>query len=440
MGEFDHIARAMQASPLTAAFAEMAVSHDFSRLDRNTAKRQHFLPQFLLRGFSCEHRAKHFVFQMDAEGSEAPLRVPVRTAASRRRLYAGIDDEGHASNRNEGYLALVETHAKPALSRLIDQPGDLAPGDRATIAIFIALQLMRSPAAEAQVTALANAAFRTAAGELFSDRRRFAARHRERFDAGASEEEIERLRVEAIEEVRSGRVRLNGTQGAAFATGLRAAIDNVPMLLEFDWTLVRAPRGGFITSDRGYAIHDPTPPYPWASQGLLSSPNTQTTLPLSDTVCLLVRPVPMGGALNEHEASSHDVETINLRTYGWAKGYVYARSEKTLTEVRMAAGRRPTDVIRPKVFCQVALLEPDPEDDSLAEANICRGWPARLRKRSGAVRDYVVILSDKPDPDLLRLVDELTETRARKRAGIGPDEPFERRIANHPVDPLDVFD
>jgi hypothetical protein len=42
---------ALQASPLTAAFMEMVESNDFSRLDKNTAKRHHFLSQFLLRGF-----------------------------------------------------------------------------------------------------------------------------------------------------------------------------------------------------------------------------------------------------------------------------------------------------------------------------------------------------------------------------------------------------
>ena len=41
MGEFDHIAAAMQASPVTAAFMEMTESNDFSLLDKNTAKRHH---------------------------------------------------------------------------------------------------------------------------------------------------------------------------------------------------------------------------------------------------------------------------------------------------------------------------------------------------------------------------------------------------------------
>ena len=51
VGEFDHIAAAMRESPLMSAFREMSLSGDFSALENNV-KRQHFLPQLLLRKFS----------------------------------------------------------------------------------------------------------------------------------------------------------------------------------------------------------------------------------------------------------------------------------------------------------------------------------------------------------------------------------------------------
>ena len=44
VGAFDHIAAVMQASPVSAELFEMATSGDFSRLDRNPAKRQHIVP------------------------------------------------------------------------------------------------------------------------------------------------------------------------------------------------------------------------------------------------------------------------------------------------------------------------------------------------------------------------------------------------------------
>jgi hypothetical protein len=439
MGEFDHIVAALRSSPVVRTFAEMGVSGDFSSLDRNQAKRHHFLPQFLLRGFAHEHSGKDRLFQMETTKRGAPRRVDLRTAASRRRLYTAIDEDGEPSNRNEGYLALVESHAAPALRRLMDDPGTLSSADRATISFFVALQTMRTPAAAQQVTAVANAAFQTAASELLSDRRAFAERQRETSGSVADDEEVERLRQEMLDAVRRGGVRLSGEGGAAFGTALEHAASNVPAVFAFDWTIVLAPEGGLITSDRGIAIHDPTPPFPWTAQSLLSSENSETFVPLSDQHGLVMRPGAATCGLAVREIFSREVETLNLRVYGWADTYVFGKSQHGLARVRVAARHRPTDVVRPKPFCQVALIDRDPDDTGLADANRRRGWPAHVRNANGELRDYIVIPADAPHPELWKQADELTERRARKRAGIGPDEPFEGRIRNAPMHPLDML-
>lgn len=346
------------------------------------------------------------------------------------------DEDGEPSNRHESYLALVESHAARALRSLLGNPAGLSPPDRATIAFFVALQTMRTPAAAQQITELVNAAFRISASERFSDRRAFAAFHREYHGNGASEETIERFRQEVITSVREGKVRLTTPGGGAFSLGLTHAAEQVPMLFEFDWVLLRAD-GGFITSDRGFAIHDPTPQFPWQAQAILSSPNSETTMPLSDSECLLLRLEPMGGGLTVQEVSPDVVETINLRTYGWADRHVFGATQDDLVSVRKASGRRPADVIRPKPFCHVALLDPDPEDNSLVERNLRLGWPARL-PRDGELHDYIVIPAEEPHPELWALADGLTESRARKRSGVADGDPFDGRIINDTIHPLDL--
>lgn len=438
MGKFDHIVAAMEASPLVAALREMGRSGDFSSLERNAAKRQHFLPQLLLRNFAHSHRGRDYLFQVETGRSRAPRRMDIRDAASRHRLYTAVDEEGRISNRNEGYLALVETHAGPALQHLIDDPLSLSPGERATVAMFVALQAMRTPASLEQVTTVANAALKMAVGEVCSDRQAFAARYREEHGDGKTAEEIEAFRQEMLERVRSGDVRLNGDRGAAVAAALQHAIENVPKLFQFDWKLLQAPSGGIITSDRGYAIYDPTPPFPWVAQGILSSASSETTMPLSDTACLLMRPIPMSGRTTVEELSTRELERINLRTYGWADRHAFARSQASLDAVRAASRRRPEDVIRPKPFCEVILLEPDPDDTSLVEDNRRRGWPPRLPNEHGEPLDYLVIPLDEPHPELWKLADDLAERRAHKRAGIGEDEPLVGRITNTSLHPFDL--
>jgi hypothetical protein len=146
----------------------------------------------------------------------------------------------------------------------------------------------------------------------------------------------------------------------------------------------------------------------------------------------------MGCRLTVREADENVVEAINLRTYGWADQHVFARTQETLVSVRLASKRRPRDVVRPRPFAQVALLQPDRNDNTLAEANRRRGWPPQLPNRQGELCDYIVIPIDQPNPELRKLADDLTERRARKRAGVAADEPFEGRIEHRPIHPLDL--
>ena len=83
----------------------------------------------------------------------------------------------------------------------------------------------------------------------------------------------------------------------------------------------------------------------------MSSPKSETTLPLSESECLLLRPEPIGGGLAVQEVSGNVVETINLRTYGWADRHVFGATQEDLVSVRKASRRRPADVVRPKPFC-----------------------------------------------------------------------------------------
>jgi hypothetical protein len=437
MGDFDHISKAIWESPVTLAFKEMAESGDFSRLEKNPAKRHHYVPQFILRGFAADPNDQRRLYQMPTTGSERPVLVGIRHAAVREWLYRAFDEDGKPTNRHEGYLSLIEEYAAPAIGRMLAAPGALTPGDRATIASHVAFQLMRSPAAAEQVTALANMALQTAASEIYSDRAAFAVHYREEQGAEASDEEIERFRLELLESVREGKVTVSGRNGADFAAAFDHANDNIPVILSFDWLLLRTPDGGFVASDRGYAIHDLAPRAPWAAQGLLSSQYTETLVPLCDTAALLLRP----GAemrLGEHEVSNEELMALNLLTFGWASGYVFSTSEATLDALRAAAAARPEDVIRPRPFCTVVGIERDPDDDALAQENLARGWPAYYPGRDGKLYDYLVIPVDAPHPELHRRADELTELRARKRAGLAPDDPVEGRIVHELLDPEDL--
>lgn len=415
MGEFDHVTEAFESSPLYRALAAISTSGDYSKLT-SQAKRQHFLPRMLLRNFGEGGGAARSIFQLAVDGGQ-PLLVPVEKAASRHRMYAAVDESGVASSHLEGYLALVESHAAPALERFLSAPLALTNADRATISLFIAMQMQRTPAAAARIHQTVNAAFQAYAGSLFSDTYGFEETYKEHFGEPGTAAEREAFRQQVLATVRRGGVRLADPGGASIAAGLELAAEESFLLFEFDWALLSHP-GGFITSDRAFSIHDPEPPFPWTAEGILSSPAVEVFVPLSADMCLLLR--PLGHGLRVQEVPDRHAEIVNLRTWSWASRHVFGCSASALERIARVAHAYPSRLTPPRVFCHVALLEPDPDDDSFAEENRSRGWPGQLDD-NGRLWDYVVIPTDQPYPEIHKRVDEAAENRGRKRLGATDD-------------------
>jgi hypothetical protein len=169
----------------------------------------------------------------------------------------------------------------------------------------------------------------------------------------------------------------------------------------------------------------------------MSSQNAETTMPLSETACLVLRPKLGSGALVIRDVSARELMTINLRTCGWADNEVYGATQEALVAVRAAVRERPHDVIEPKPFCELVSFEADPDDGSLAEANLRRGWPDRL-EHNGRLLDYVVIPIDEPHSELRALVSATIERRARKQAGLRDNEPLDGRVVTKFHDPRDL--
>ena len=289
------------------------------------------------------------------------------TCEPRRR--GGASTRGHRGRAVKPPGGVSRSGRDPrgdALRRLTASPASLSPGDRATIAYLVALQTMRTPSAAAQITRVANTALKTAASELLSEGARSPSCIAT-FHPNDTDEAIEEFRERVLAQIRAGEIRLDGTGGAAFATAFQHAIESVPIVIACHWTLLRSSTGGVITSDRAYAIHDPSRHIPWAAQGLLSSERVEVTIPLSDSDCLLVSPGFADAALDVREVSADELKLVNLRTYGWAQTYVFGKSQATLQAVRVEARRQPARVIRPKAFCQLVLLECDLDDNSVVE-------------------------------------------------------------------------
>jgi hypothetical protein len=399
---------AFKASPLFQQLVDLAAKDDRTVLD-SEAKRHHVVPRFLLENFTSTRGEERALFQLDV-GSGKPSKVSPVRAGARRNFYTISGDEGERHNRLEGFLSIVEGHAAPALANLLGDPADLTAADRATLSFFFALLDVRTPGAATRMQGMSATMMRMMFATSFEDKVRFVETYRQLFDTDADEETIEEFRQDILRDLRGRRVDFADARGHALTQGIRAAGAIAPLIYGMEWMLL-ASEQPFFTSDRGLAIYDPEPPFPWSSQAWASSPHVEAAIPLSNDCCLLLRHLDPDVIVSA--ADGDLIDEINLRSYGWAGDFTFGCTQEVLARVRRHAKRRPQDVKRPRPFHQTLLLEADPSDTSLADSHRRRGWPPYLLA-DGVVHDYIVIGPDSNAVDLARDVSDKVRERARR--------------------------
>jgi hypothetical protein len=426
----DDVENAFRASPLFQELDRINKNEEPSYLE-SEAKRQHFVPQLMLREFSREIEGKHYLSQLDVR-SGAPRRVRVEAAASRRYYYAVTKEDGTRNNSIEGFLAVVESHAAPALQSLLANPEKLSSADRATLSFFFALLDPRTPGGHEKSEAVSDASMRMLMATDFADSEAFANRYRAKLN-DKSDAEIEAFRKTALRMLETGELGFADPRARALQLSIRASADIADVIYQMTWTLLKAERG-FITSDRALAMFDPSLQLPWESEAWASSPNVEVTIPLTEASCLVLHFDDSAPAVAE--AEQVDVDRVNLRTYGWARDYVYGETQDDVALVRRIAKRRPKDVPHQRSKHQVLLFEADPQDTSIADANVQRGWP-RYLKSEGVLHDYFVIGPKDNAATISARVRRIVQERAARAIGLPPGK---RPPGNAEITPVNPFD
>jgi len=275
-----------------------------------------------------------------------------------------------------------------------------------------------------------NSVMKTLFAFEFSNFTEFARRYRTVY-GDAPDDKIAEYRDDILLALKENRIELADPRAHAFGLNFRAAGVIAPAAYAMRWSLLQRP-GAFITSDRGLAMHDPTPPLPWTSHAWLSSPNVEVTIPLSSDICLRVD-FPDRGTVVLEDVNEKDADTINLRTYGWAKDYIYGHSQDLLARVRRLSKQRPGDVVRPKPPQQTILLDRDIDDPSLAREHKRRGWPEYIPS-GGILFDYVVIGPDSNPIEAAAFVDAKVKERVRRRLDLAGDESLPGHLSFEPGD------
>jgi hypothetical protein len=405
---------ALMSSPLLQELE--AINRGEKQLVDSAAKRHHLVAEFLLRHFTVVRDGRERLVQLDVR-TGTPRWVDPRDAASRHRFYRVAGEAGVQHQKIEAFLAVVESHAAPALQRLLDHPERLDRADRATLSLFFALLQGRTLGGVARVTEFADTAMKLMFAGHLADAETFSWEYREVI-GDADDETIERQRQWILHALADDRVQPSDSKAMALDLLLNAVGDSFQIVYQLHWYVVELEGRAFVTSDCGLSMYDPTPRFPWSGNGWVGSPNSQTAIPLDSRRCMLVTPGRHGPTerLDQRRAAKPEVDAVNLRTYGFASQYIFSHSQQVATDLRALAKRRPDDVVRPQPNPAVMLIKAEEGDDRLADEHRRRGWPPRLMVR-GEPHDYAVMTSDGGTVEKSVDMAVLAKTRAMRELG-----------------------
>jgi hypothetical protein len=338
----------------------------------SAARRHHFVPAFSLAQFANPPGGrKGRLFQLDVRTGK-PQRTSPDDAAFEIDLYSyGPPEE--RNNRMEVFLSIVEKHAARCLAKLRDDPGSLSPQDRETIAYFLGFQEARTPAGLLRRERMSQTVFELTTGMELATPEGFRAEYERRIGADQSEEEIEQLRLRMRKQLEGGQVRHQEPKVASIKLILESAHEMARVIYGLDWVVLEAEGAEFVTSDRPVSMADPSPPHPWTGNGWASSPNACSFYPLTPSKGLLLKQGDCG--IEIARSRPDQVRRLNLLTYGWAAQRIFGASQATVTHVRKQAKRYPRDIQRPRAAKQVILEPADPNDPTVGQEYVRRGWP-----------------------------------------------------------------
>lgn len=294
----------------------------------STARRHHFVPQLVLRGFESPAKPKHLWYLDKASGRSR--QVPISSVGFEPRLYAAKSDEGDYDNRIEGFLSLVEGYAAPALASLMN--GTLTT-ESVALACLLGLQVMRTPPVLDSIGALTEEFGQAQLEALLADADAFARFLSQRYGEQLAPGDVERRRQSHLQALSKGvRIRLANKREIALNQMVDSVLDAALAMAHADWYVLYSDKRPFVLNDCGYGRIQ-------AADGL---PTSGIVFPMRPDACLLVAsPTSDEMRIVRAACDPREVMKLNLRTYGWASEFIFGHSQEAVASVRADARRNP---------------------------------------------------------------------------------------------------
>ena len=208
-------------------------------------KRQHFLPEFYLDGFTKDGMIAVF----DRELNEIRVQQPVNTCVI-GHFYTMKDASGRKRFELEQLLSEYETKASFVIKKLAATEV-INADERANLAIFVALAAFRTPDIVDSLKACNSNLIRDMSKQMFADVEEVKTRMRGKPDAPSAEDELDAEAHELVEYMQNGQYKVKTSHTWAVGMAMEMAFNIAPILAGRDWAVVHRDneKKSFVTTD-----------------------------------------------------------------------------------------------------------------------------------------------------------------------------------------------
>lgn len=228
-----------------ANIAELVVAADAVNPLLSGPKRQHFLPEFYLKGFTKNDMIAVF----DRELNEIRVQQPVNTCVI-GHFYTMEDASGRKRFELEQLLSQYEDKASPVIKKLAATEV-INADERANLAIFVALAAFRTPDVVDSLKAFNSNLIGDMAKRMFVDVEEVKARMRGKPGTPPMEDELDAEARELVKYMQNGQYKVKTNHRWAVGMAIDLAFNIAPILAGRDWVVVHRDneKKSFVTTD-----------------------------------------------------------------------------------------------------------------------------------------------------------------------------------------------
>jgi hypothetical protein len=297
--------------------------------------KHHYIPAFYLRGFvdpACPSGHKPCAWVVDLSSGKIRCKSP-ENAAAITDYYAVGDGENRQDV--EKYLSAVESQTAPVITRILGDDDTINETDKAILAYFATLQIVRVPQFRDRVED-----FITRIAEVTNA---MIVRSRDDFENGLRASHPDRtFTAQEVEEIYAfasdpSSCRIRANPEAALGIGLNIVPEIRDILIRMSWAIMEpASVQNFWSSDNPFFYINPDSTHPFMGHALLAK-SIEVTLPLGPRRCLFMAWSP--GIEGPGRIPVNDMPCFQERGIAGAKRYLFC-STRADAEAALAAHRR----------------------------------------------------------------------------------------------------